>query len=196
MLYEVSKLVETQLENRGCPLRVVYGPERYADVGLTDSRIVFERPRSAGDVTGPPKCSKNNPPRRAERTIAGTIRVFAHSTVAGARVQDHEDIAEQTVDLIIVALQVALASLIVTGTIGSGGYLSEDELSLPELEAWPGVVYELPITIQRAVYDRTWAGSSKETTSTFGISFSGTCLKLGGFSRSAFSLGFELGDDG
>jgi hypothetical protein len=196
MLYDVAKLVATSLASRGCPLPVVYGPERFADVGLTNSRIVFERPRKAVDVTKPPRSSKNNPPRRYERSISGLIRVFAHSNVDGARVQDHEDMAEQAVDLVLVSLEVAIAKMKTTHKIGSGGFVSAADMDLDELESWPGVVYELPITIQRAVYDRTWAGASKETTSTFGISFSGTCLKLGGFSRSAFSLGFELGDNG
>ena len=176
MLYDVAKIVSTELIARGCPLPVVYGPERMADVGLTNPRIVFERPRSLGDAVGPPRCSKNNPPRRAERGIAGTVRVFASSTVDGARVQDHEEQADQAVDLVIVCLQIAAARIITTMTIGAGGYVSAAELGLDGLETWPGVVYELPITIQRAVYDRTWAGDSKSTTDDFSISVSGTCV--------------------
>lgn len=196
MLYDISKVVATELATRGCPLRVVYGPERSNDVGLTDPRIVFERPRAAVDTSGPPRSSKNNPPRRAERLIVGRIRVYASSTADGARVQDHEEQAEQAVDLVIVCLQIALGRARVTGTIGTGGYVPANQLGLDGLETWPGVVYELPITIRRAVYDRSWAGASKSTTSDFGISFTGTCLKLGGFNRLAFNLGFELGDNG
>jgi hypothetical protein len=176
MLYSVSQIVATELALRGCPLRVVYGPERLQDVGLTDSRIVFQRPRSASDVTGPPKSSKGNPPRRAERAISGVVRIYGHSTADGARVQDHEDVAEQAVDLVIVTLQVAVARLVTTATIGTGGYLPAAELQLAGLEAWPGVVYELPITIQRAVFDRTWAGDAKSTTDTYSMTVSGTCV--------------------
>jgi hypothetical protein len=176
MLYDVAKLVATELAARGCPLRVVYGPERLQDVGLTDARIVFQRPRSASDVTGPPRSSKNNPPRRAERGIAGVIRVYAHSTVDGARVQDHEEQAETTVDLLIVALQIAAAKSVTTLSIGTGGYLPPAQLGVDGLEAWPGVVYELPITVQRAVYDRTWAGASKSTVACTDVSIAGTCV--------------------
>lgn len=176
MLYEIAKVVATLLQARGCPLPVVYGPERFEDIGLTRPRIVFERPRALVDTSGPPRSSKNNPPRRAERSIVGRVRVYASSTVDGARVQDHEDQAEQAVDLVIVCLQIALARAKVTGSIGTGGYIPANQLGLEGLESWPGVVYELPITIQRAVYDRTWAGDARETTSDFSIAVSGTCV--------------------
>jgi hypothetical protein len=176
MLYSVSQIVATELALRGCPLRVVYGPERFSDVGFTDARIVFERPRESGDVVGPPRSSKGNPPRRAERGIAGVVRVYAHSTVDGARVQDHEGQAEQAVDLLIVALQIAAARSVTTLSIGAGGYLSAQALEVDGLEAWPGVVYELAITVQRAVFDRTWAGDAKSTTDTYSMTVSGTCV--------------------
>lgn len=176
MLYDVAKIVSTELIARGCPLKVIYGPERLQDVGLTDSRIVIERPRPGSDPVLPPRASKLNPPRRAEREIAGVVRVYGHSTLAGARVQDHEEIADQAVDLVIVCLQIAAARLETTMSVGAGGYLSASDVDLEELESWPGVVYELPMSIRRAVYDRTWAGEAKSTTDDFSIAVSGTCV--------------------
>lgn len=175
MFYDLSRYVATELVTRGCPLRVVYGPERMRDVGLTDPRIVFERARRGSEPVLPPRSSKNNPPRRADREIAGVVRVFGHSTVDGARTQDHEALADQAVDLVIVALQIAAAKMITTVSIGAGGYVPVSDLDL-ELEAWPGVVYELPITIRRAVYDRTWAGASKATTDVYSHAVTGTCV--------------------
>ena len=176
MLYEVSRLVETELQSRGCPIPVVYGPERAEDLALVRSRIVFERPRAGGDVVGPPRVSKTNPPRRAERGVQGIVRVFAHSTVAGARVQDHEEIAEQAVDLVIVSLQIAAAKMETTFGIGGGGYLSASVLGLDGLTTWPGVVYELTITLQRGVFDRTWVGAGKGTSEITGVAVVGTCV--------------------
>lgn len=167
MIYDVAKIIATEIAARGCPLPVVYGPERMPSGA--ESRIVIERPRSLGDTTGPPRVTKNNPPRRAERKIVGKVRVYARSTVDGARVNEHEALADQAVDLVIVAFEIAVARLrLATATIGAGGFVDD-----PAAEAWAGVTYEFPITVQRSVFDRTWAGASKDTIALTGNAITG-----------------------
>jgi len=174
MLYAISKDVETELTARGCPLPVIYGPEPVADLALVRSRIVIERPRESGDTIGPPRAHKHNPRRAAERGIAARVRIYAHATVEGARVQDHESVAEQAAGLIVVALQIAIARQKTTAAFSSSGYVAPAALEIPELRVWPGVVYEIDLTVQRGVFDRTWAGASKDTNE-FSITTSGTC---------------------
>lgn len=175
MLYEISRHVATEIAARSCPVPVIYGPEPAADLALVRSRIVFERPRSAGDTVGPPRAQKHNPSRRAERGITGRVRIYAHSTADGARVQDHEEIAEHCADLVVVALQIACARELTTARITSSGYVAPAALEIPELRVWPGVVYELAIIVQRGVFDRTWALEAKATQSEFSIATSGVC---------------------
>ena len=172
MLYDAMQIVETELESRGCPMPIIYGPERSQDVSLVRSRIVFERPRESGDEVSPPRQMQKNPPRRAERGLACVCRVFAHSTLDGARVQDHEALADQTIDLVVVALQIAAARLSTTMRIGAGGFVDYDV----ETMTAPGVVYELEFTIQRGVFDRTWADEARAENADFTIQTAGTCV--------------------
>jgi len=176
MIYRVSKIIATEVADRGCPLPVVYGPERLQSVAYADSRIVIERPRSAtADTVFATRTTKHNPRRRAERSIAAVARVVARSTVDGARVQDHEELADNTADAIIVALQRAAAQLDTTIRIEESGLLSEDDLDATGLEAWSGVVYEIQFTVQRGVYDRTWVGADHTEIEGFEITTSGAC---------------------
>jgi hypothetical protein len=176
VLYDVAKIITTELEARGCPLPIVYGPESADDAALVRSRIVIERSRPSTDTVGPPRTHKLNPPRRAERGIAGRVRIYAHSTVVGARVQDHEEVAEQAADLVIVALQIAVARLETTAKITASGYVPASALAIgPDASVWPGVVYDLSVVVQRGVFDRTWALEAKDTQSDFSITTSGVC---------------------
>jgi hypothetical protein len=173
VLFEIHRHVRTHLAARGCPLRVVYGPERLADSGLTDSRIVIERERGSGDSIRPPKSTTKNPHRRAERGLAGVVRIFAKSSTPGARIEDHETVCEQAVDMIIIALQHAAAKEDTRIAVESSGYLSADDSNVPSVETWPGVVYEISIELARGVFDRTWAGNANAEQSEFTVSTAG-----------------------
>lgn len=177
MIAYVAKLVATAIASRSCPVPVAYA-KRLPAYGET--QIVFSRPRAKVDISGPPATTKTNPPRRAQRGIVGTVRVYARSTLAGARTEDHEDLADQIVDFLIVALQSAAATIKTTMSIGAGGFLTPAELEREGLEAWPGVVYELPITVQRGVFDRTWEGeaavAAKPTTPCTNVEITGACV--------------------
>lgn len=176
MLYDIAQIVQTELQSRGCPLPVTYGPERARDSAFVQSRVVFSRDRAQSESVGPPRTQRLNPPRRAERSLAGVVRVYAHSTVDGARVQDHERIADAAVDLIIVALQHAAAELRIPIVCGSGGFVGADDLDVAGGSTWAGVVYEMAISCQRAVYDRTWVGEARDEITDFSIVTSGTCV--------------------
>ena len=169
MLFEVHRDVRDHLKSRGCPIRVVYGPERYVDSGLTDARIVIERDRGGGDSVRPPKTTTKNPKRRAERGLSGTIRIYAKSSVPGARIEDHESICEQTVDMIIIALQHAAAKSDTMISIESGGFVSAENSDVPSVETWPGVVYELEIELARGVFDVNWQGEKSPEQDEFTI---------------------------
>jgi hypothetical protein len=176
VLYLVTKHLTTFLAERGCPYRVIYGPTRFEDVALVDSRIVVERPREQSDTIAVPRTTKLNPARRAVRGIAGVVRIFAHSTLPGARVEDHEHIADQLADMVIVALQRAAQAELTSITMSRGGLLSKEDAGVTGAEQWPGVVYEIPIEVLRGVYDRTWAGSARDEVDGYTIETSGTCV--------------------
>lgn len=176
MLYALARIAETELQLRGCPVRVMYGPERMQDTALTDTRIVFQRSRRARDRISSPSSSKLNPSRRAERELDALVQVIARSSLDGAQLHDHEELADQIVDMLIVVLQIAAARSKTTVALNGGSFLSTQALALEGMESWPGVVYELTFSVQRGVFDRSWAGDAKGTVACDNIVTTGTCV--------------------
>lgn len=165
MLYEISKEVATELKAQACPIPVVYGPERTASsagVAIASSRIVFERDRRGGDRDGPGRGRMVNPKMVAVQTIGAVCRIFAQSTDAGARVQDHERVADLAWSLLRVALYKVMSKRKDPfWRITSMRLVSADELKLAGLEVWPGVVYEVLFSVDRAINDTTWTEAAK-----------------------------------
>lgn len=176
MLYEISKEVSTELAAQGCPVPVVYGPERQGATGvaITTSRIVFERDRSGGDSSGPGRGRTVNPKMLYTRNVGAVCRVFAQSTESGARVQDHERLADLVWDKVEVALYKVIAKRKDAWRVASSKLLSAEELAMRGLEVWPGVVYEVRFTVSRGVYDTTWTEAAKPEASVSAAGSSGT----------------------
>lgn len=161
MIYEITKELATKLSARQVPWRVIYGPERTQTVVPVDPRIVVSRDRKGGDEF-PGFRSLHRPPSRGLRRLGVSVRVFAQSTVAGARVQDHERLGDAAVDQVQAALYEIGKIRKTELTLVSGRYLDAAELELEGLLTWPGVVYELRFTVDRNVVDRDWAQVAAE----------------------------------
>jgi len=159
MLYTITQELKTALAAKGCPVPVVYGPERSG--GLIGQRIVVERDRQSGDQFTGPRSQQRNPGLVDVRAIGSVLRVYAQSGVAGANVWDHERVADQVIDLVTVALRRIVSARKTLWRIGAAKLLSSDELELRGLKTWPGVVYELRFQIDRGVFDYTWTGDAK-----------------------------------
>jgi hypothetical protein len=156
MIYEIAKEIATELATKGCPYRVVYGPERGAQT-VASPRFVVERNRDATDDILSPRSRPVNPRMVALRVLACRCRVFAKSNLAGAGVHDHERVADQMVDRFTVALNKAVRVRCTTYRVTRAKLLGADELGLYGLETWPGVVYTIEFEIDRGVYDTNWA---------------------------------------
>jgi len=164
MLYEIQKELGEQLVSRGCPIPVVYGPERVdTSAGLTTSeRIVLQYDRDGGDGFAPGKQRKQNPKQRYIVLTGSTCRIYAADAVTNPAVQDHERRALMIRDMILNALDP-----VVKGgdrnqglTIVSGGLLTADQLEQRGLKQWPGVVYEMRLEIHRGTVDVDWDGGA------------------------------------
>lgn len=184
MIATITRAVAAAMLARGYPYGVSYGESRFTSTTIGEPRVTIKRDRkSRKDVAHAPLTHAMNPPIRAQRTIACVVRVYARSTLAGAQLEDHERLADKTVDMLIVALQKVVSapaetSVIggpTTAAIGAGGYLSAAELALDGMEAWPGVVYEFALTVERGVRDTTWADEAREETTTLIHTSGGTC---------------------
>lgn len=168
MLHAISLQLATALQARGCPVPVVYGPERPSDAALNKPRIVLQYDREKGDSHSGPRSQTVNPRQVFTRTKGCVCRIFAQSTLEGAGVWNHERDADQIADHV----QICLASILPrrnTLWLPTGGkFLNKQELQMLDLEAWPGVVYEFAFQFDRGVLDVTWrtptqsAGSAQE----------------------------------
>lgn len=160
MIYEIAKELHVELRAKKVPFRVVYGPERKDDVGLTDTRIVLERDRQTGDQPGPPRSQHKNPSLAGVRGVGVVLRIFARANVSGANVWDHERLADAIVDKAWVALRKIATRRRTIWNITSAKLLSREELEQRSLEQWPGAVYEMRFTVDRGVLDTDWQGEA------------------------------------
>ena len=176
-MYDIARAVGVELAQQGCPYRVVYGPERFTDIAALDTRIVFSRVGAQEEITHNIS-QRSNPKPHAIRSIGAIVRVIASSTTAGARREDHERIADSLVDILIVAIRKVCAQMRVECRFTTGRFLDADDADMPELESWPGVVYELTTFVDRGVCDRTWAGDARQETTEYTFA-SGGCVREG-----------------
>lgn len=154
--------VEARLAAKLCPLPLVYGPERTdAMASLTQSRIVFERERGASEGIQASATRPTNPRNVAVRFLPVVVRIYAQSTLSGARVHEHERIADQAADKLIEALRHVVVARKNRIEFTGGRLLSALELEERGLSSWAGVVYELRFTTDRSVTTANWAGAAR-----------------------------------
>lgn len=179
MIYELTQRVATEMTAKSCPFPVLYGPERMAPSAINSTRVVIMRDRQGSEAVDAPRTQQRNPKAVMMRGIPGVLRVYATSTVAGAAVQDHEDLADQIVDLLLVAIRKVVTTAKTMWRIVSAGLLSAEALQLIGLETWPGVVYEMKFVVDRGVMDAPYTGEPKpEATLAAGSIVSSTHVSL------------------
>lgn len=177
MIATLTRSIAAYLLARGYPYSVDYGPDRLASIMIGEPGVTIERERRARiDVVHAPKTHALNPPIRAQRTLACVARIYARDTRAGATLEEHERHADKAVDMLIVALQKAVAAIHTTATLGAGGYVDATSLGLDGLESWPGVVYEQAFTVERGVRDSTWADGIRDESTDNIHTTAGTCV--------------------
>lgn len=160
MIYEIAKEIATILAGNHVPYSVVYGPER-APLGLASPRFVIERDRSSAESIVGPRSRARNPVEIVVRQIPCVCRVFAKSTLGGAKGNEHEREADQMVDKAIVAIHRVLRVRNSQYQLPSAQLMSADALKYAGLEQWPGVVYEIKFSVERGVFDTTWTNAAK-----------------------------------
>jgi hypothetical protein len=155
MLFAIAQELKDALVTKGCPVSVVYGPER-KDQALNHPRFVIERDRTAGDKHTGARSQRANPRQVDTRAIGCVCRMFAKSSIEGAGVWNHERDADQMVDHFTVQMTSIVQMRHTLWRITSAKFMTADELAFAGLETWPGVVYEIKFEIDRGVADVTW----------------------------------------
>lgn len=187
MIHEIGVELSAQLAAKGLPIRVIDGPERRPTDTFANERIVIEHD-SKGDTFESRHLADKNPRTYMTRKIGVKITIYAQSPSANALEFEHRRRAEHILDMVLVAL-VKIAQARHNGwTPKSGKFVYTGDLAASEV--WGGVVYELEITFDRGVADRTWAGQAAPTVSTGGVG--GVPLQ----SKTEVSLASTVPDDG
>lgn len=151
MIFQLSQAVEAEIRAKGCPLAVHYR-ERTRPTAWRNA-VIFDRVPE--EQVGPPRGTSDNPKRHYQRRIAGTVTIYAQAPVTGAKYFEHEFVADEAVDMTLIALRKsgAVYGIQITGS----RQVPIDDLEKSEVPA--GIVHEIKFTIARGVTERTWAGA-------------------------------------
>lgn len=159
MIYEIGVEIGAAIAARGCPLKVVDGPEAAAPVTGSRERIVIEHDLDGGDSFGPVKSAHTNPKHVATRRIGAKLTIYAQSPKPGAQLFEHRRRAEHVLDLVFVALSQVARKRANECAVGAGKFLEAADLEASA--RYPGAVYELKFDFGRAVEVRDWDGEKQ-----------------------------------
>lgn len=151
MIFQLSQAIEAAIREKGCPLPVHYR-ERTKPTAWRNA-IVFERvPDEKVDA---PRITSGNPKRHYQRLIGGKVTIYAQAPVSGAQYFEHEFLADEAVDMTLIALRKSGREngIQITGS----RQVPIDDLEKSEVPA--GIVHEITFTLARGVTERTWAGA-------------------------------------
>lgn len=157
MIAEITSELRDALRARKHAIPVQYEHERADNatrLSVSDARIVVDRDRDVGDRTVPTVSQRWNPQMVAVRRCGVLVRIFARSGKSGARLVDHERACEELVDAVTVALYGIVKERRTQFEISRQGYVPASRLLAIQPETWPGVLYEIALSIDRGVYDK------------------------------------------
>lgn len=170
MIYAMAQDVAATLAARGFPLSVHYGPERVtpSNIASHSGRVVIARDRTRGDDVRATIGARGSEPRGPRvRALGCEATVYGRSPLAGARVNEHEAVCDQTVDALIVALCDWATAARAFVEFGAGRFLRDDEVNGAERNA--GAVYRLEFSIGRGVTARAYDGALRSTATLDGV---------------------------
>lgn len=147
--------VKKAVEAKGMPFVMEYGPAQVpSSVGPT--RVIFQRERGVGETLKAPTGTHRNPGMVARRGLPILVRIFAMSTVQGAGFQDHEQLALQVSEQILVEVHRAVRSFGTEYALTFSGLVD----NAPDAKDWKGVTHEIRFTVDDGVMDVSWKGEA------------------------------------
>lgn len=158
MIHEIGRELEAAIAAQGCPFKV-FDRESTQTTTWGRNRIVIAR--DPEDKVGPPRFQSRVPKVHFVRLIGATITIYAQASVTGAKEFEHERVCDDVVDMVLIALRgIAGARKNALAITKSTRVPIED---LAKSEKPGGVAHQISFTIERAVSERTWAGSTQGT---------------------------------
>jgi len=159
MIHEIGVELQTKLYARGCPFRVVDGPEAAQTTTWARERIVLERDRDSGDRFCPARSQAKNKDQRMTRSIGVKLTIYAQSVSSGALQFEHERRVDHVLDQVLVAIEEIAIARKNAWALGGGKFVQPDDIE--KSDAPGGAAYELKFTFDRAVNVQTFAGEKR-----------------------------------
>lgn len=179
MIYTMTRDIAEILSGLEFPFPVVYGPRRTKH-GLPDTEIMISRDREKGDTFAPAQGHQHNPNRVGMRWLGCVAVIHANSSLPGARINDHENLADELADGLQCALYAWSKAARSEVEIDQGRLVMSEELEAA-YEQWPGVVYIMRFRVARGVSRRKYGGAPPLETATIeAMQTSATTVELPG----------------
>lgn len=156
--YQVSKALQAYFKAIGSPVQIFYGPERLDRQDYPAPIVLFRRDSEGSDRLDPPSGFRRNPRLLNTKMQAVTLEIFARSSSAGARRQDHEALADFIADRVVCGLDVVSNAMRLTVSYSGGRYLRRSERA--DVDTWSGVVYQLRLMLGRGIAHLNWSGQA------------------------------------
>src|SRR5690349_20527064 len=168
---ELARWLDENLRSRKFPFRVRYAPER-TDRTQHHPVILLMRDTMTSEKVGEAKGTQKNGRKMRTRRIPVVIKIYAKSSLDGATLENHEELADYLVDGIVTALEIWSTSERGGGIeYGEMAFMTPDELVTADgkPEGWPGVVYIMRFTIGRGVIERDYLKQVRPTGTLTGV---------------------------
>lgn len=164
MIYAFAAELKNLLDARGWSVPVTYGPEAFTR--QPNSTLIVVMRDGATDTFGPNRVAgKANGLRAARRgryiatrNVGGQCIIFAQNTKANATRWDHEELSDDLSDAVFCAAEYWTNGLVdgqprnAPITFGTCRFVDKKELP-GQFDKFTGLVYEMPFSLQRGVYD-------------------------------------------
>lgn len=160
MIHDIGTELAAALASKGCPFPVVDGPEFRETSTFGRERVVIEHDPQ-GDQFVSRHQTDRNPRTRLTRNVGVKVTIYAQSPSKGAMYWEHIRRAEHVLDLVLIQLDIIRGKRKNEIVYRSGKLVFPEDLKASETPG--GAKYELYLTFDRGVADRTWAGAAQPT---------------------------------
>lgn len=177
MIHDIAKEVTADLASRGVPFGLLLNDSPKGRSSFASTRMTVEHTKGLGaDRFGPVRSMRTIDKHVATKSAGYTIEIYAKSTRGGALLLEHEVLAEELCDQIVVSLRIVSSRRENALTITGAGFVEIEGFEGSEKPG--GALYVITFTFDRAVFARTWKGELTPTV-TFGDGSAPTDVRIG-----------------
>ena len=157
----LAREIEAILRGREFPVRVLYGPQRFAPEG-PHMQLRLERDAASPETFGAAPGPRSDDSRPvAQRELSFVWTVHARSSAGGATLGEDERVLDDLVDALFVALREWGSAGKTAVSIGEARILTPEERGVEALAN--GAAYLLRISVAHGILPRDYRGDGRPT---------------------------------